>query len=76
MINRRMKIRRHLRSVRASALSVEERRHELREAEASIAQGDRQGEPIESEVSPRSSDPGAPGPSGAETMRAGGSEPD
>ena len=34
MITRRMKIRRQLRSVRASALSEEERRQELREAEA------------------------------------------
>lgn len=34
MITRRMKIRRQLRSVRASSLSAAERRQELREAEA------------------------------------------
>lgn len=76
MITRRMKTRRHLRSVRTSALPQEERRLELREAEARAAQGDSQGEPTEPEVSPRPSSPGAPGLSKAEAERAGVGEPD
>ena len=52
MITRRMKIRRQLRSARASALSEEERRQELREAEARHAH-DHGDAPAESAVSPR-----------------------
>jgi hypothetical protein len=39
MITRRTKIRRRLRSIRTSALTEEERRQELREAEERIAHG-------------------------------------
>jgi predicted cobalt transporter CbtA len=52
MVTRRMKIRRQLRSVRASALSEEERRQELREAEARDAH-DHSDAPAESAASPR-----------------------
>lgn len=76
MITRRMKIRRHLRSVRASALSEEERRQELREAEVRAAHGDSQGEPTETAMSPRPSNHGSPGPGEAEVKRAGASESD
>ncbi len=47
MITRRMKIRRQLRSVRASALSEEERRQELREAEANGTHGHGRDEPAD-----------------------------
>ncbi len=50
MITRRMKIRRHLRSVRTSALTEAERRQELREAEARSAHG--RGKPVEPEAPP------------------------
>lgn len=44
MITRRVKIRRHLRSVRTTALTEEERRQALREAQARVERDDRQGE--------------------------------
>jgi hypothetical protein len=78
MITRRMKIRRQLLSVRASALSEEERRRELREAEANGAHGHGRDEPADSAASPRAAgDDGAPRPpeAGAE-RRAGVSEED
>jgi hypothetical protein len=52
MITPGMRIRRHLRSVRASALSEGERRQELREAEARGAH-DEGDEPAEPAASPR-----------------------
>jgi len=76
MITRRMKIRRQLRSVRASALSEEERRQELREAEARGAH-DHSDAPAESVAAPRAAgkdDTPSPPEAGAE--RAGVSEPD
>jgi hypothetical protein len=75
MITRRMQIRRHLRSVRASALSEEERRQQLREAEATGTHGrDRDGL-TDSTASPRAADDeGAPRP--PEGGRAGVGEED
>ena len=71
MITRRMKIRRQLRSVRASALTEEERRHELREAEARGAHDLDRDEPAESGVPPRAADDdGRPRP-----PEAGGEQP-
>ena len=52
MMTHGMKIRRHLRSVRTSTLTEEQRRQELREAEERAAHGHRD-EPPESKVSPR-----------------------
>jgi len=52
MITWRMKIRRQLRSVRASALTEEERRQELREAEERAAH-DHRDEAPEPRASPR-----------------------
>jgi len=52
MITHGMKVRRQLRSARVSALSLEERRQELREAEKRAARGHSRGE---SAASPRSS---------------------
>jgi hypothetical protein len=52
MITRRMQIRRRLRSARTSALSEEERRMELREAEVRRARD--RGEDVASEVTPAS----------------------
>lgn len=63
-----MKIRRHLRSVRTSALSEEERRLELREAEARSADGD--SPPAEPEAPPSSGD-GASRPAEARARRPG-----
>jgi hypothetical protein len=54
MITHGMKIRRHLRSVRTAALSEEERRQELREAEERGAR-DHRDEPPEPQASPRAS---------------------
>jgi len=54
MITHGTKIRRHLRSVRTSALPEEQRRQELREAEERAAHGHRD-EPPESKASPRAS---------------------
>ena len=54
MITHGMKIRRQLRSIRTSALSEEERRQELREAEERAAHGHRDESP-ESKASPRAS---------------------
>ena len=72
MITRRMKIRRHLRSVRASALTEEERRHELREAEARGAYDLDRDEPVESAASPRATDDDdTPRPPEAGAERAG-----
>jgi hypothetical protein len=73
-----MKIRRQLRSVRASALSEEERRRDLREAEARGSH-DHSGATVEPAASPRTtSQDGLPGrpesESGAEP--AGVSEPE
>ncbi|HEX5643793.1 MAG TPA: hypothetical protein VFZ86_15890 [Thermoleophilia bacterium] len=77
MITRRMKIRRQLRSVRASALSEEERRQELREAEANGTHGHVRDEPAGSAASPRAAgDDGAPRPPEAGAGRAGVSEED
>jgi hypothetical protein len=73
MITWRMKIRRQLRSVRASALTEEERRLELHEAEARIAHG--RTKPTESEIPPSSDDGGASRPTEACSERAGVSEP-
>lgn len=72
MNTRRMKIRRHLRSVRASVLSEEERRQELRTAEARATHHGSQDESTEPTVSPRTSGDGATPPSEAEAGRAGG----
>jgi hypothetical protein len=54
VITHGMKIRQHLRSARTSALSEEERRRELREAEDKAAR-DRGDEPPEPQASPRAS---------------------
>jgi hypothetical protein len=76
MITRRMKTRRQLRSVRVSALSEEERRQELREAEARGAH-DHSGAPVESAASPHAAGPdGTPRPPEAGAEQAGVSEPD
>jgi len=76
MITRRMKIRRQLRSARASALSEEERRQELREAEARGAH-DHSDAPVESAAPPRAAGPdGTPRPPEAGAERAGVSETD
>lgn len=72
MNTRRMKIRRQLRSARASALSEDERRQELRKAEAKAAQDGGRGVPGEPGVSPRTIGDGAAIPGAAETDRAGG----
>lgn len=73
MMTRRMKTRRHLRSVRTSALTEEERRLELREAEARSARS--RGKPAESETSPFLDEGGASGPTEAGSERADVSEP-
>jgi hypothetical protein len=73
MVTYRMKIRRRLRSVRTSALTEEERRVELREAEARSASG--RGKPAEPEVSPSSGDGGASKPAEAHARRADVDEP-
>jgi hypothetical protein len=76
MITRRMKIRRQLRSVRASALSEEERRNELREAEARHAH-DPSDAPAESAASPRATGQDVtPKPPEAGAEEAGVSESD
>jgi hypothetical protein len=76
MITRGMKIRRRLRSVRVSALSEEERRQELREAEARGAH-DESDEPARPAASPRAADQDAtPGPPEAGAQRAGVPEVD
>ena len=76
MITRRMKIRRHLRSARASALSEEERRQELREAEARGAH-DHSDAPAESVASPRATgQDDTPRPPEAGAERTGVSETD
>ena len=76
MITRRMKIRRQLRSARASVLSEEERRRELREAEARDAH-DHSAAPAESAASPRAAgQDGMPRPPEAGAERAGVSEAD
>jgi len=76
MITRRMKIRRQLRSVRASALSEEERRQELREAEARGAH-DHSDTPAESVASPRATgQDDTPRPPEAGAERTGVSETD
>ena len=76
MITRRMKIRRQLRSVRASALSEEERRQELREAEARGAH-DHSDAPAESVASPRATgQDDTPRPPEAGAERTGVSETD
>jgi hypothetical protein len=59
MITRRMKIRRHLRSVRASALTEEERRQELRDAQARGKHDQGHGEQGES-AAPLAAGDGAP----------------
>jgi hypothetical protein len=64
MITRRMRIRRHLRSVRASALTEEERRQELREAESRLQRDQGCDETNEPAVSPR-----AAGEDGASALR-------
>lgn len=75
MLTRRMKIRRHLRSARASALSEEVRRQELREAEERLEHGQDRDERAESAASPRATD-GA-GTSGlGDAERAGVGEAD
>jgi hypothetical protein len=77
MITRRMKIRRRLRSVRASALSEEERRRELREAEESDAHGQARDEPAGPAASPRATGrDGNPRPAEARAERAGVGEDD
>ncbi len=74
MITRRMQIRRQLRSARVAALSQEERRREIREAEERCAQVLRT-EPAESEVSPLASDEvDEPRPHESKPERAGDSE--
>ena len=76
MITRGMRIRRHLRSVRASALSEGERRQELREAEARGAHGESD-EPAEPAASPRAvGQDGTPRPPEAGAQRAGVDEAD
>ena len=77
MVTRRMRIRRQLRSVRASALSEEERRQELREAEATCEHDHGRDEPATSAASPRAAgDDGAPRPPEAGAGRAGVGETD
>lgn len=76
MVTRRMKIRCHLRSVRVSALSEAERRQELREAEASRADGRGSDEAATSTASPRAVGDGASSPREAEAERAGVGEAD
>jgi hypothetical protein len=77
MITRRMKIRRHLRSVRASALSEEERRHQLREAEANGTHGrDRDGLTDSTASTRAADDDGAPRSGEAGGGRAGVGEGD
>ena len=75
MITHRMKIRRQLRSVRASALTEDQRRQELREAEERGAH-DHRDEPPEPQASPRAAGiEGTPKPPEAEAGRAGVTEP-
>jgi hypothetical protein len=77
MITRRMRIRRHLRSVRTSVLPETERRQELREAEESHAHGQDRDEAAEPSASPRAA--GGDGTSGlreASAERAGVIETD
>jgi hypothetical protein len=57
MITHRTKIRRHLRSARVAALTLEERQQELREAERRIAQDGARSEPAASESPPRTRTP-------------------
>ena len=72
MFTHRMQIRRHLRSARASALTEEERRQELREAQDRGALGHSHGEPAESAASLRApGDDGTPRPPEAQAARAG-----
>jgi hypothetical protein len=76
MITRRMKIRRHLRSARTSALPDAERRWELREAEARLAHGHGRDTQAESTASPRVAGDGASSTREAEAGRAGAGEVD
>jgi hypothetical protein len=72
-----MKIRRQLRSVRASALSEAERLQELREAEARHAHGHGRDEAAEPSASPRAAgDDGASSLREAKVERAGVRETD
>ena len=75
MVTRRMKIRRHLRSSRVSALSEAERRQELRDAEASRVHGRGSDEAATSTASPRAVG-GASSPREADAERAGVGEAD
>jgi hypothetical protein len=76
MLTRRMKIRRQLRSARTSALSEQERRQELREAEARGAKH-RRDEPSSPASSPRAADDdGTPRPPDAGAGLAGVGEAD
>jgi hypothetical protein len=76
MITRRMKIRRHLRGTRTSALPEAERRWELREAEARLAHGHDRDTQVESPASPRVAGDGASSPREAAAERAGAGEDD
>jgi len=76
MVTRRMMIRRHLRSVRVSALSEAERRQELRDAEASRVHGRVSDEAATSTASPRAVDDRASSPREADAERAGVGEAD
>ena len=77
MITRRMKIRRHLRSARTSALTETERRQELREAEANQAHGEDRDLAAEPSASPRvAGGDSASGLREASAERAGVSEID
>jgi hypothetical protein len=77
MVTRRMKIRRRLRSARASALSEEARRQELREAEDHLAHGKSRDERDESAAAPRAADlEGASDSREAGAERAGVGEAD
>ena len=76
MITRRMRIRRHLRSGRRTSLSEEERRQELRDAEARGAHDDSDA-PVESEAPPRAAGQvGTPRPPEAGAERGGIGETD
>jgi hypothetical protein len=77
MITRRMRIRRQLRTVRASALSEKERRQELREAEANGTHGRDRDEPAGSAAPPHAAgDDGARRPPAGAERRAGAGEED
>lgn len=66
MMTKRMKIRQQIRSARVSALSEEERRQEMRDAQERWADEPARAEPVAPVVPPGSSCPDTPG------VRSGG----